>query len=350
MFFSYYVAGNTALGQMNVLASNIEDCEQVIVLHHLSPFVKTRCMKEWLHTHIQDQTGIELLESVDGKPFLDGIIHRREKYAIVSHTVIDDSNNIAHTIDLSSYILETEERQRAAKDYEKNKNEMLAKAWECFAKGLEIHDELEHIYIQHMDFEKADEIARKWKKKYLPKHGKQEKNSQIRKRLFGTNVAEGSLNVVLEIIEHFSCVHHIKGRAGTGKSHFMNTIKDACIQLGYDIDQYICSFDPKSTDMIVVPELQLCLFDSTNPHEFTPRENDVVIDLYEEAVEPGVDERYKETIEKTTLAYTSFMKEGKEYLQKARQEQERIDDLYKDVYTDSVRDSMMHTIKKHIYT
>jgi len=350
MVFSYYVAGNTAAGQMNVLSSNVEQCEQVIVLNHLSPFVKTKCMQEWLHANVRDRSEIELLESVAGKPFLDGIIHVREKYAIVSDAVIDDSTNITHTIDLSSYILDTEERQQAAKGYEENKHQLLGKAWNYFATGLEIHDELEHIYIQHMDFEKADEVANRWKQKYLPKDGKPSGKGHIRKRLFGTNTSEGSLNVVPHIIKNFSTVHHIKGRAGTGKSHFMNAIKDTCIQLGYDIDQYICSFDPESTDMIIVPELQLCLFDSTNPHEFIPKENDVVVDLYEETVEPGIDERYKELIEETTLRYTSFMKEGKQYLQKARQEQNHIDDLYKDVYTNSVMESMMHTLTKHIYT
>lgn len=350
MVFSYYVAGNTAAGQFNVLSSNVEECERVIVLKHPSPRIKTTCMKEWLHVEEVDHSNIERLESIEGKPFLDGIIHPKKQYAIVSDTVIDESTNNTHTIDLSSYILETEERQEKAKDHGDKKHYFLKKAWDCFADGLKIHDELEHIYIQHMDFKKADEVADKWMKKYLPKKAKQAKTLHIRKRLFGTNTAEGSVNVVPNIIEHFSVVHHIKGRAGTGKSHFMNTIKDACIQLGYDIDQYICSFDPASTDMIIVPELQLCLFDSTNPHAFTPKENDVVVDLYEESVQPDIDERYKESIESTTLRYTSFMKEGKKYIQKARKEQNHIDDLYTGIYTDSTVESIMHALHTHIYT
>src|SRR5699024_554917 len=188
----------------------------------------------------------------------------------------------------------------------------------------------------HMNFDEADEVAVKWMQRYLPTRKKQEQQGSVVKRLFGTNTPEGSLNVVPSIIDSFPVVHHVKGRAGTGKSFFMNTVADACIQLGYDIEQYMCSFDPESTDMIIVPELNICLFDSTNPHEFTPKGDDVVIDLYEETVEPGIDERYKDSIKDTTTKYKSYMRRGNEYLKQARQHQQKIDNLYAPLFTSDI--------------
>lgn len=345
MVLSYYVAGNTAAGRVNVLATNVEDFRHVIVLKHPSPQVKTSCLHEWMKRHVRTGTKVEILESVEGKLFIDGIIIREEGVAIISDTIIDESIKNIHTLDLTSYILETESRLQSVHNHEKNMNDYLEKSWESFATGLNIHDQLEHIYIRHMDFDKADQVALQWKKRYLPTEGKKNSQGQVCKRLFGTNTAEGAINIVPKIIENFPVVHHVKGRAGTGKSYFMNTIAEACIQLGYDIEQYICSFDPKSTDMIIVRALNICLLDSTNPHEFTPKQTDVVIDLYEETVAPGVDERYKDSIKETTATYKSFMKKGINNLQAARQNQRIIDDMYIDLFSSEVIDSIIHLIE-----
>lgn len=346
MVLSYYVAGNTAVGRVNVLATNVEDFNHIIILKHPSPQVKTNCLREWMRKHIDEETDLELLESIEGKRFLDGVILRNEGVAIISDTIINDSIENAHTIDLTSYILDTEIGLQSVYTHKKNMSELQEKSWTSFATGLKIHDDLEHIYIRHMDFNKADQVALQWKQHYLPTERKKNQKGHVRKRLFGTNTADGAINIVPEMIAPFSVVHHVKGRAGTGKSHFMNAVSDACIQLGYDVEQYICSFDPKSTDMIIVRDLNICLLDSTNPHEFTPNKGDVVIDLYEETVEPGTDERYEESINQTTKKYKSFMKKGIRYLKEARQEQHIIDEIYVHQFSTKVINSIIDSIEK----
>src|SRR5699024_11054765 len=68
-------------------------------------------------------------------------------------------------------------------------------------------------------------------------------------------------------------------------------------------------FDPDSIDMVMVRELDFCMFDSTDPHEFFPnRGTDQIIDLYEEALNPGTDERYKEEKQQLSISYKRKMK------------------------------------------
>src|SRR5690606_31689042 len=102
--------------------------------------------------------------------------------------------------------------------------------------------------------------------------------------------ADGVVNEVPYILNQVKNVYHIKGRAGTGKSTFMRRVVAACEAYGFDLELYHCSFDPGSLDMLLVRELDFCIFDSTEPHEFFPtREGEQIIDLYEEAVNPGTD-------------------------------------------------------------
>ena len=138
-------------------------------------------------------------------------------------------------------------------------------------------------------------------------------------RLFGTNTDQGPVNILPQILSHVQNRVYIKGRAGTGKSVFLNKVIKACMDYGLDIEQYHCSFDPGSTDMVLVPELDLCVFDSTAPHEFSPdREGDIVIDLYKETVTPGTDEKYANEIQQITRKYKKILREGIDDLKEAQ--------------------------------
>lgn len=346
MYLSYYVAGNTAAGRVNVLASNVEAFAHIIYLKHPSPQVKTDVLRQWMNHMKSKVENIELIESVEGKPFIDGIILRKEKCAILSDTIYDESIKNTHTIDLTSYILETESRLQNVAEYQSNVQKMVKKAEESFSTGLRIHDELEHIYIQRMDFEKADAVAIEWIQRYIPTTEKQQEKGRVQKRLFGTNTAEGAINSIPEIIRAFPIVHHVKGRAGTGKSYFMNAIANTFVQRGFSIEKYICSFDPSSTDMVIVRDLNICLFDSTNPHALKPKKADIVIDLYEKTVDQTTDERYRDSIDQTTKKYKRYMQEGMHYLKKARIFQEEIDALYENSLSMKKMEEIQHAIEQ----
>src|SRR5699024_6248712 len=126
--------------------------------------------------------------------------------------------------------------------------------------------------------------------------------------------------------------------AGTGKSVFMKKVAEACMNHGLDIELYHCSFDPNSVDMVLVRDLDFCIFDSTAPHEKNPdRRDDVVIDLYEEAVAPGTDETY---------AYKSHMTKGMKYLIDGWSLIMEIERKYK--YIDSDVERMNDFILQHV--
>src|SRR5699024_10295736 len=109
---------------------------------------------------------------------------------------------------------------------------------------------------------------------------------------------------------------YIKGRAGTGKSVFMKKVLEKSKQYGLDIELYRCSFDPKSIDMLIIRELNFCIFDSTAPHELFPnREEDVVLDLYEQTVKQGTDEKYAQKITRLTNDYKQEMQKGLQKLE-----------------------------------
>src|SRR5699024_7206625 len=136
-------------------------------------------------------------------------------------------------------------------------------------------------------------------------------------RLFGTNTADGAVNVAAELMSPLPKRFILKGRAGTGKSVFMKRVAKACEEKGFDVELYHCSFDPSSIDMVLVRGI-FCIIDGTAPHEMEPeRASDVVIDLYEKTVTDGTDEKYAKSIQMVSKAYKSHMKTGLAFLKDA---------------------------------
>lgn len=273
----YYVSGNTAEGYIDSLATNLHGIEEVIQLDDPSYRVNTAILKQLIEQNKHD-TKVEVLKSPISEQYLEGVIFRDKQLAILGNRECPFTNQ----------------------------------AYDLFKKGLHIHDELEQVFIKEMDFEKADDLAKKYIDELLPNQENDSRDPYIYRRLFGTNTMDGIVNEVPNLTSELDMIYHIKGRAGTGKSTFMKRIVNACLERGLDLELYHCSFDPNSIDMVLVPELSFCLFDSTDPHAFEPLDNnkEKVIDLYEETVTPGTDERYAEEIDNLTKQYKSYMKKG----------------------------------------
>ncbi|WP_077597092.1 hypothetical protein [Oceanobacillus kimchii] len=321
----YYVTANTAKGFLNLLPSNIKRLHQVIGLKHPSQKIKTKILKNLISKY-ESTNEVEVLKSALGDSYLDGVVIRKKGIAFLNDCILPDDRNGIVELDLSPF---TQHNPIKNKEQVEKFNHHTEKAYKNLETGLRVHDDLEEIYIKEMNFERADEITEEFIQERLKGQLNKNRNAHEYHRLFGTTTVDGPVNVIPHITEKLSRVFYVKGRAGTGKSTFMKKVASACIEYGYDTEIYHCSFDPNSIDMVLVPDLQFGLFDSTDPHEFFPtREGEENIDLYEEAVTPGTDEKYADEINKVNDHYKSFMKKGVVELRKAGAYLEELEQQY----------------------
>ncbi|SDJ18836.1 hypothetical protein [Natribacillus halophilus] len=306
----YYVRGNTADGLIDYFPSNLNG-EKVIALEHPSETLKTAVMKQLINK-LEKNDPLEILLSPHGYDYLDGLIIREKAITFVTDTV-QTKGTLEEAFDLGTYVPASLSNDflEADNKYQDKKQS----AYSDFATGLRIHDDLEDIYIAEMDVAKAETLTETFIVKLLQDVQKKGRTAHEYHRLFGTNTSDGIVNEVPHLKGKFSNVYYIKGRAGTGKSTFMKKIGEACKQHGFDVEFYHCSFDPGSIDMLIVRDLDFCMFDSTDPHEFFPdRETEVIVDLYKEAVTPGTDEKYADEINQVNGAYKAYMKKGLKHL------------------------------------
>ncbi|WP_188454161.1 hypothetical protein [Virgibacillus oceani] len=327
MIFNYYVTGNTAEGFVNFLESNVEGIEKLVILKHASNKFKTMVMKQLIKNY-KTTDDIEVLNSPLGNDYLDGMILRDKSIAVIVDSIAANLKGTEINLEPQSKQLDDTHALNEIQKY-------TQEAYSNFAAGLNVHDKLEAIYINEMNFDRADQLAWEFNVKLLKDYSKRD-TSKIKHRLFGTNTADGVVNVVPQILDTLSKNYFIKGRAGTGKSTFMKKIAYACSDHGFDVELYHCSFDPNSIDMVLVRELDFCIFDSTDPHEFFPeRDGDEIVDLYKELVTPGTDEKYEKEIAELNSRYKSYMKKGIKSLKAAGTYLERNEEKYIGNFSDN---------------
>ena len=81
--------------------------------------------------------------------------------------------------------------------------------------------------------------------------------------------------------------------------------------------------------MVIMRELDICIFDSTAPHEYFPvKENDYVIDMYGELITKGTDEKYANNLSIIQNKYKETISKATLYLAKAKSYHDDLEKIY----------------------
>lgn len=193
---------------------------------------------------------------------------------------------------------------------EKNEKikEKLNLVYSNLSSALKVHDEWEEIYLNNIDFNKLNNYTNEIAKKLLKDKTGDEKGKNIN-RFFGASTIYGPKDYILNLTDKLNKRYFIKGRPGTGKSTIMKKIVKKANENKFNTIVYHCALDPKSLDMVIIPKLNLCIFDSTSPHEyFASKISDETLDVYEKAVNKNTDEKFKEKLSLIENRYKYFTK------------------------------------------
>ncbi len=322
---NYYVISHNSEGKCNLLDSNIQRLDKQIVIECCSRLVTTMILKKISNELLYKDHDIEIIHSPLDKNVIDGIIDLNSNIGILSKSIIEKDYPNIQTISLNCcYIAETEKINEIKNDITNFYN----KAYGYFKEAKKIHDDWEVVYIENIDFSKADEITDNTVEEIL-KDINFGKEATIRERFFGAISANGATNYVEEIIESKKTRYFIKGRPGTSKSTLLKKLASSAEKKGINVDIYYCASDINSVDMLVFPELDICIFDSTAPHEFFPtREDDIVIDMYAELLEENFDEKNEDLLEEIKSKYSLSVTKGISVLKEILKLQDNLETEY----------------------
>jgi len=330
MSVKYFIDANSATGYVNLQNENLSQISKIYHLKSPSDELVHKLLEKISLTLVSRRLTPEFVYSTFNPDFLSGLIVRELDIAFISGEVVMDD---AFVTCLKSVY----ERLKIEGNYDKiqhvveEMNQHYKKMYMHFNGAFHIHDEWEKVYIDRMDYEKANRFRIDFVTKLFDTKIKASSlKSQLVHRFFGTSTPDGLRDFIPELTVGLKR-YFIKGRPGTGKSTLMKDVVKKAEQLGYDADVYLCALDPKSVDMVVVPELSFCLFDATAPHEYDAVfTNDEVIDTYSEFIKEGTDERCAAILEAIEAKYKRQIKLALESMKSGHECRAMLNEIYGD--------------------
>lgn len=305
---NYYTTGITSRGYKSFLENNIEEIENIIYVKGIFDNKQlTERVKIFLEKH---NNKVEYIHNPYKENSLEAIICRPKSFAVIFEVNIEQPLKDyigVEVLDSSKALIK--DQYKKYKSYvtllQDKRKECLETAYLFLNNALKIHDEWENIYITHMDFEKANKLSDELIIKLIGDK-RQKKKAITYDRFLGAATPAGSKDFIDNLTADVAKRYFIKGRPGTGKSTILKKIAKKAAINGFDIEIYHCGFDPNSLDMLIIRELNICIFDSTAPHEYFPdRATDEIVDVYKEAVECGTDEKFLNSINEIAMRYKS---------------------------------------------
>jgi hypothetical protein len=333
----YLVCGYTAKGFRNLLSTNLQTLNRLFVLNGGPDIWKSKFMEKFGGELAKLPYDVEYIHCPLNPASLDGVLIPKLGMGIINGTLLQTSEpadpKIVNEIADLELIVNADKlsvHKQEIQDIQNNMQKHIEQAYAEFAKGLKVHDEWEKIYISNMNFAKADLLTEKVIGKLFGRSSLN-KTGCIRHRFFGGSTPEGPVDYVENITGNTATRYFIKGRPGSGKSTMLKKILKSAQNRGMDTEVYHCGFDPDSLDMLLFPELRLCIFDSTSPHEYYPSlESDRVIDMYSTLVTSGTDELYENELADIIARYKAFTGEGTAQLASAKTSLEKLEQIYND--------------------
>ncbi|WP_423800177.1 PRK06851 family protein [Neobacillus sp. SAB-20_R2A] len=332
---NYFAGGNTARGFHNLYDSNLQGLDRLFILKGGPGTGKSSLMKKIGQEWVEKGYDIELLHCSSDNNSIDGVLIPALKVGIVDGTAphviepkapgaVEEYINLGEAWDAKALSAQ----KNTIKKLTNQISEAFATAYATFKEALEIHDDWEKIYINSMNFQKADQLTKKLIETFFGKM-KLSKQADVRHRFLGAATPKGAVDFVPNLTEDIQKRYFIKGRPGSGKSTMLKKLAAAAEERGVDVEIYHCGFDPHSLDMCIFRELGIAIFDSTAPHEYFPsRDGDEIIDMYEILIEQGTDEIFADFISKISTKYRNKMTEATSYLAKAKVLHDELEAIY----------------------
>lgn len=352
---NYYAGGNTARGFHSLFHSNLQGLDRLFILKGGPGTGKSSLMKKVGSAWAGKGYDIELIHCASDNHSIDGVIIPALKVGIVDGTAphvieptapgaIEEYINLGEAWDSDKLTAD----KKAIVKLSGKITDSFQTAYSTFAEALKIHDEWEKIYINSMDFDKANMLTDNLIDKLFGKI-KLNKKADVKHRYLGAATPKGAVDFVPNLTEDLSKRYFIKGRPGSGKSTMLKKLASVAEERGFDVEVYHCGFDPHSLDMVIVRELGFAIFDSTAPHEYFPSgATDEIIDMYEELIAPGTDEIFAEDLAEISSRYSTKMKEAISYLANAKALHDELENIYVGAMDFDVVDGIQEKIQAKI--
>ncbi|HHY47889.1 MAG TPA: hypothetical protein GX506_11395 [Firmicutes bacterium] len=203
----------------------------------------------------------------------------------------------------------------------------FSRAYRFLRAAKAVYDDWEAANLEGMDFglanQKTDAIIRALFHD-IPSSAKVGRE----RHLFASAITpDGMMNYLDTIVGPCKKKYIIEGDPGTGKSTLLQKVARAAVERGFDIEVYHCPLNPEKIEHVVIPQHEVALTKSIEPHTYTPAPEDTIIDL-NECLSPRVTARNAEIIAEDKRIFELLFNKAIQFIGLAKAVHDRMESYY----------------------
>lgn len=205
---------------------------------------------------------------------------------------------------------------------------LFARAYNYLAQARLINEDQESYYqiSNCLNFLQLNITAGKLIKEIFPADNPYGKPKT--RHLFASAITpQGLANHLPSLFDRLKKRYIISGSPGTGKTTIVKKLYDTAVILGYNAEAYHCALIPEKIEHLILPELDLGIITGVEPHTYSPKAEDVIIDL-DQFVDQKALAPYLEDIQEANRRYLAALDRALEFMSKVKAYRDQLEAHY----------------------
>lgn len=230
----------------------------------------------------------------------------------------------------------------------KEASRMFARAYRFLRTAGDVLDDWSEANTEALDTGKANIIASQTIQSLLGSGRDASTPGQTRQLFASAITPDGFVNYLDTLVASCKDVYVVKGGPGTGKSTLLRRLADEALRRGLDIEMFHCSLNPSSVEHVIIPQIGAAVITSVEPHEWSLREQDTVVDM-DSCLDSDVVSRNETITEYDRTLMNQAMDRAVHFLKFARDAHRRLESYYSpNVDFEAVAELRERTLKRII--
>ncbi|MGI6604017.1 MAG: hypothetical protein GX062_08295 [Firmicutes bacterium] len=119
----------------------------------------------------------------------------------------------------------------------------------------------------------------------------------------------------------------IVGKPGTGKSVLIEKVGRAALERGFFVEMYHCPLNPNKVEHVVIPQLNVALTKSIEPHLYVAGPQDVIVNM-DEGLDPAVEKKYTGLVQEDKEMFFSLFERAISFIGEAKVLHDKVETYY----------------------